>query len=113
PIVAIPPQVLHPNVKDQKDAGDNPEPMPPEPEPLFRDDFSDVTTFRGGLSDGKAVMNVKPTRAVWAFAADQFKGRLALIVSELPESAGPDGRPGVLRVEWEHVPESIDYSGFR
>ena len=41
------------------------------------------------------------------------KRDLALIVSELPEVVGADSRPGVLRVEWEHVPESIDYSGFR
>jgi hypothetical protein len=113
PILAIPPQVLDPDAKDQSAVGDNPEPVPPQSPPLFRDDFSDLTTFRGGLSDGKAVRNVKPTRAVWAFAADQFKGQLALIISELPEAAGADGRPGVLRVEWEHVPESIDYSGFR
>jgi outer membrane lipoprotein-sorting protein len=113
PILAIPPQTLDPNLKDQRDVGDNLEPMPPQSQPLFRDDFSDLTTFRGGLSDGKAVRNVKPTRAVWPFAAAQFKGQLALIISELPEAVGADGRPGVLRVEWEHVPESIDYSGFR
>ena len=113
PILAIPAQVLDPTLKDQSDVGDNVEPMPPRSQSLFRDEFSDLTNFRGGLSDGKSVMNGKPTRAVWPFAAAQFKGQLALIVSELPDTAGADGRPGVLRVEWEHVPESINYSGFR
>ncbi len=113
PILAIPPQVLDPDLQDQIDVGDKSEPIPPQSQPLFRDDFSDLTNSRSGLSDGKAVMDSKPTRAVWPFAAPQFKGRLALIVSELPEAVGADSRPGVLRVEWEHVPESIDYSGFR
>jgi hypothetical protein len=113
PILAIPPQVLDPDSKDQTDVGDDSEPIPPQSQSLFRDDFSDLTNSRGGLFDGKPVLDSKPTRAVWPFAAPQFKGRLALVVSELPEAVGADSRPGVLRVEWEHVPESIDYSGFR
>jgi outer membrane lipoprotein-sorting protein len=112
-ILALPPQVLDPDSKDQTDAGDNSEPVPPQSQPLFRDDFSDLTNCRSRLSDGKVVRDGKPTRATWPFAAFQFKGRLALIISELPEAVGADRRPGVLRVEWEHVPEEIGYSGFR
>lgn len=111
PILALPPQVLDPDSNDQADAGDNSEPA--QPQPLFRDDFSDLANSRNGLSDGKRTMDSKGTRAVWPFAGTQFKGRLALIISELPEVVGADSRPGVLRVEWEHVPESNDYSGFR
>lgn len=113
PIVALPPQVLDPEPEDQVDVGDSPEQVPRQSQTLFRDDFSDLTNSRSSLSDGKRVLNSKATRAVWPFAGTQFKGRLALIISELPEAVGPDSRPGVLRVEWEHVPESIDYSGFR
>jgi hypothetical protein len=112
-IQAIPPQVLDPDLNDQIYAGDKSEPVPPRSQTLFRDDFSDVTNFRRRQAEGKTVMDSRPTRAVWPFAASQFKGRLAMIVFELPEAVGADGRPGVLRVEWEHVPESIGYSGFR
>jgi hypothetical protein len=111
PIPALPPQVLDPDSSGQIDVADNSEPA--EPQPLFRDDFSDSANSRSGLSDGKRTTDSKGTRAVWAFAGTQFKGRLALIISELPEVVGADSRPGVLRVEWEHVPESNDYSGFR
>jgi hypothetical protein len=72
-----------------------------------------LTNSRSGLYDGKPVLDSKRTRAIWPFAASQFKGRRALVVAELSEAVGADSRPGVLRVEWEHVPESIDYSGFR
>ncbi len=113
PIVALPPQALDSELNDQSVGGDDSEPVPPLSQTLFRDDFSDVASFRRRQSDGKAVMDSRPTRAAWPFAASQFKGRLAMIVSELPEAVGADGRPGVLRVEWEHVPESIGYSGFR
>lgn len=113
PIVALPPQVVDSNSNDQADAGDNSEPASPQPQPLFRDDFSDLANSRNSLSDGKRTMDQKATRAVWPFAGTQFKGRLALVISELPEVVGADSRPGVLRVEWEHVPESNDYSGFR
>jgi hypothetical protein len=112
PILALPPQVWDANSEDQIGVGDDSELIPPQSQLLFRDDFSDLTNSRSGLSDGKAVMDSKPTRAVLPFAAPQFKGRMALIVSELPEAVGSDSRPGILRVEWEHVPESIDYSGF-
>jgi hypothetical protein len=113
PIVALPPQVLDPDLEDLTDVGDGSEPVPSQSQSLFRDDFSDLTNSRRGLFDGKPVLESKPTRAIWPFAALQFKGRLAMVVSELSEAVGADKRPGVLRVEWEHVPESIDYSGFR
>ena len=113
PIVALPPQVWEPDVEDQTDAGDNSEPPPPQSQLLFRDDFSDLTNSRSSLSDGKRVLYSKATRAIWPFAGTQFKGRLELIISELPEAVGADSRPGVLRVEWERVPQSNDYSGFR
>ncbi len=113
PIPALPSQVLDPDLNDQVAGGDDSEPVPPRSQTLFRDDFSDLANSRSGMYDGKPVLDSKRTRAIWPFAASQFQGRRALIVSELPEAAGADSRPGVLGVEWEHVPESIDYSGFR
>jgi hypothetical protein len=112
-IPALPPQILDPNLEDQNVGDDNSEQVPPRSQPLFRDEFSDTANSRRGLSDGKVVMDSKPTRAAWPFAASEFQGRLGLIISELPEAVGADSRPGILRVEWEHVPESIGYSGFR
>ena len=50
PILAIPPQVLDPDLKDQIDVGDNSGPIPPESQPLFRDDFSDLANSRGQRS---------------------------------------------------------------
>ena len=113
PIPALPSQALDPELNDQIVGGDDTKPVPPPSLTLFRDDFSDVADSRSGVSDGQAVRDPKRTRAVFWFSAPQFKGRLAMFVSELPEAAGADSRPGVLRVEWERVPESIDYSGFR
>ncbi len=113
PILALPPQVPDPDVQDPLDVVANSKPIPPQSRALFRDEFSDLTNSRRGLSDGTRVMDSKPTRALWPFAPSQFQGRLALIVSELPEAVGADSRPGILRVEWEHVPDAIDYSGFR
>ena len=109
PIRALPPQVIDPNAQVQAVT----EPTPPRSVSLFRDDFSDVSNSRRGLSNGNRVMESKPTRWTFAFAPREYKGQLALIISELPEVAGADSQPGVLRVEWEHVPESIGYSGFR
>jgi len=113
PIVALPPQVVDPDVTNEIDAGDSSKPVPPQSQTLFRDEFCDLANSRGGLYDGKLVLDSKRTRAIGPFAASQFKGRLALTVAELSEALGADSRPGVLRVEWEHIPESIDYSGFR
>ncbi len=113
PILAIPRQIADADSNDGSDVVDKPEPDPPPSQPLFRDDFSDLADSRSARIGGRVAMDSNATRAVWPFAGSQFKGRLALIASELPEAVGPDSRPGVLRVEWEHVPESLDYSGFR
>lgn len=115
PIAAILPQAPNPK-SDQPIVGGGdakPVPAPPQSQTLFRDDFSDVKNSRSGVSDRELIRDSKRTRDVLPFAAQQFNGRLALIVSELPEAAGADGRPGVLRVQWERVPESIVYTGFR
>lgn len=115
PIPAVPPQVPDPESDHPFVGGgdSDPVPAPPQSQTLFRDDFSDVKSARSGVSDRKFIIDPKRTRDLVTFAAQQFNGRLALIVSELPEAVGADGRPGVLRVQWEHVPESIAYTGFR
>jgi|GEM_PF-5234291 len=113
PIRALPSQAPDPELNYQIVGNDESQPVPLRPQTLFRDEFSDLTNSRGGLIDGKTVLDPKRGRAIWPFAGSRFKGRLALIVSELSEAVGADSRPGILSVEWEHVPESIDYSGFR
>jgi hypothetical protein len=113
PIQALPPQELVADLHDlpESDARSNAIGKPARL--LFQDDFSDLVACQNSLVDGKTTMAPMATRLFLPFAAYGFKGRFVLHASECPDVLGEDARPGVLSVEWKHVPEAVDYSGFR
>ncbi len=84
-----------------------------EPVIIYADDFANVRGYRMTNTEGRVQeLAGSPSRLVSVFMSDQRKGEIALVVWENHFTPGFDGKPGVLSLGYEQVPEESFYSGF-
>lgn len=82
---------------------------------LYHDDFSYATGGRQIQADGKdPVVEGEVHCSMYSYGRPHWPvaGRLKLIMAEDNSERGPDGNPGVLRMEFADIPLATDYTGF-
>lgn len=85
-----------------------------EPTVAYADDFSSVKGFHVTNSNGEIEEpNLETaTRQIFTFMSDETSGNLSIRLLEDKDTAGPDGKPGVLSMAYLRVPNSALFSGF-
>lgn len=81
---------------------------------LYEDSFSDAEGSIRRKIDGQPQPSEGPLgrKTVYTFQAKAEEGKITLRIFEDNQTAGPDGKPGVLAVSWEEIPKKLDWSGF-
>jgi hypothetical protein len=89
-------------------------PAPTDPLVLYEDSFADVAGSIRRKIDGKPQPSEGPpgARTVYTFQAMPEDGMLTLRIFEDNQTAGPDGKPGVLAFAWDEIPQKLAWSGF-
>lgn len=88
---------------------------PPAVDVQFQDDFSQVTGATMTQIDGGREMvqgELRGHLSCYASLPPDASGHLKLVITEDDETEGPDGQPGVLRLQVAELPSHAHYSGF-